>query len=334
MRDKARQYTDRHLSEMEDHIRVVYRQAHDEITEKWDAYMLRGQERLNDLYSAFMAAPPAEKQAAMMRYQDAVRAYTLQNRWYKDMVDETTYRLAHTNELAIAYVNGEIPAIYAANYNFVDADAFLIRSSWTLRSEEVIRNLMLDSLPQKSLNYAKDMLWNSRQINNAVLQGILQGESIPKIAKRIVPIVDNNEKAAIRTARTLVTSAENQGRQDRYEEYADDGIITHKVWIATPDHRVRDWHLSMDGQEVDIHEAFIDGHGEALEYPGDPSGSPQTVYNCRCTMRNQFVGVRNSDGSITSMTRYRDGMSLHDRQIAAERARRYKEEYEEEYDAW
>lgn len=328
--DAARRWTDEHLLEMEAHLRQIYQQSQAELTAKWNEYMERGQNRLDDLYAAYISAPADLKAEALQRYQDAMQNYTLRNRWYREMVADTTYRLAHVNEIAIAYVNGEIPSIYVANYNPVDPDALLVRSSWTIRSEHTVRNLIRDSLPEKKLNYAKDMAWNTRQINSAVLQGIIQGESITKMSKRLLPIVDNNEKAAVRTARTLVTGAENRGRLDRYQEYEDEGIVTHKVWIATPDNRVRDWHLSMDGQEVDINEPFIDGHGEELDYPGDPSGSPKTVYNCRCSMRNQIIGVRGSNGKITPISRYRDGSSLHDRQIAAERARRYEEDVYDE----
>lgn len=331
--DRARALTDERLAEMEAHISAIYRQAQGELTEKWNAYMARGQARLDDLYSDYLSAPATEKAAAKQAYQDALQNFTLRNKWYRDMVDETTYRLAHVNEIAISYVNGEVPFIYVTNYNPVSPDAFLVRSDWTMRSEHTVRNLIGDTLPEKTLNYPKDMLWNKRQINSSVLQGILQGESIPKIARRLLPIVDNNKTSAIRTARTLVTGAENRGRLDRYREYEAEGIISHKVWIATPDNRVRDWHLSMDGQEVPVNEPFIDGHGEELMYPGDPDGSPRTVYNCRCTMREEAIGVRDRNGNIVPFKQFRDGTSLHDQQIAAERARRsgYEEDYEEEW---
>ena len=330
--DRARFLTDERLAEMEQHITAIYRQSQRELTEKWNEYMRNGRDRLDTLYSAYLSAPIDKKAEALSKYQDAMQAYTLRNKWYQDMVEETTYRLAHVNEIAIAYINGEIPSIYVMNFNPVSPDAYLVRSQWTMRSEHTIRNLIRDSLPEKELNYPKDMLWNRRQINSAVLQGILQGESILKMAKRLLPIVDNNKTSAIRTARTMVTAAENRGRLDRYLEYESEGIVANKVWIATSDNRVRDWHLSMDGQEVPVKEPFIDGHGEELMYPGDPSGSAQTVYNCRCTMREEAVGVRDKKGNIVPFERFRDGTSLHEQQIAAERARRsgYVEDYDGE----
>lgn len=322
MADAAREWTDKRLEVMEKHIEQIYKQAQGELTEKWQAYMRRGKERLATLYNAYLSAPPDKKQEYLQKYQAALQSYTLKNKWYRDMVDETTLRLAKTNEIAAKYINGQIPAVYATNFNFIDEDALATGIKWTLRDEYTVRNLIRDTLPERHIDYAKDMLWNKRQINSAVLQGILQGESIPKIAKRLLPIVDRNKTAAIRTARTTVTGAENRGRLDRYHDYEDKGVVMSKVWIATPDNRVRDWHLSMDGQERDVDEPFIDGHGEELDYPGDPSGSPKTVYNCRCSMRSHILGIKQSDGSVKRISYSGDRPTMHAEQIAEERARR------------
>lgn len=323
MADAAREWTDQHLLEMEGHIRRIYTQAKAEITEKWDAYMERGQRRLADLYADYVGAPADKKAVALRRYQDAVKSYTLQNKWYKDMVDATTYRLAHVNEIALAYINGEMPSIYCRNFNQVDEALLGLDFNWTIRNEHTVKRLIGDTLPSKQLNYAKDMLWNAKQINSAVLQGIIQGESIDKMAKRLLPIVGNNTNAAIRTARTMVTGAENRGRQDRYEEYEDEGVVMTKVWIATPDGRTRDWHLSMDGQEVGVDEYFEDGLGNELEYPGDDGAPGETVYNCRCSMRSHIQGVRDG-ASIISIPDYRAGhTSMHEAAIEMERVLRW-----------
>jgi len=324
MADAARQWTDRELAEMEAHLRQIYRQAYSEVSEKWDTYMHNGQERLDDLYTAYLSAPADQKSAALERYQEALQNYTLRNRWYQDMVTETAYRLANVNEIALAYVNGKLPEIYLVNFNHIDPEVADIGIKWTLRDENMIRNLAINSLQGKTVNYEKDMAWNWRQINSSVLQGVIQGESIPKMAKRLLPVVDNNKAAAIRTARTMVTEAENRGRQDRYEEYQEQGVVMKKVWIATPDNRTRNWHMSMDGQEVDVDDVFIDGNGEELEYPGDPSGTPKTVYNCRCSMRSHLIGIKGSDGRIEKFTDYRAraGETMHERQIREEKERR------------
>lgn len=333
MPDKARVWTDKRLARMEKHLTAVYTQAQKEIGEKWEAYMQRAEKRLENLYNAYLTAPPDKKQEYLQKYQTALQNATLKNKWYRDMIDETTLRLAHVNEIASDYINDQIPAIYATNYNYIDPELKSVGIKWTLRDEYTVRNLMKDTLPlpQRTLNYAKDMTWNRRQINSAILQGILQGESIPKIAKRLYPIVGNNKVAAIRTARTMVTGAENRGRQDRYEDYEEKGVVMTKVWLATPDGRTRNWHLSMDKQEVAVDEFFEDGLGNALEYPGDPGAPGNTVYNCRCSMKSHIIGMRQSDGTIKRIRYEGDTPTMHGRQIAEERARR-EEEQEDFYD--
>lgn len=322
MADAAREWTDKRLEVMEKHIEQIYKQAQGELTEKWEVYMRQGKKRLETLYNAYLSAPPDKKQEYLQKYQQALQNYTLKNKWYRDMVDETTLRLANTNEIAAKYINDQVPAIYATNYNFIAPELENIGIKWTLRDEYTVRNLIRDTIPERHINYAKDMLWNKKQINSAVLQGILQGESIPKISKRLLPIVGNNKTSAIRTARTSVTGAENRGRLDRYHDYEDQGVVMGKVWLATPDGRTRDWHISMDGQEVPVNESFIDGLGNELEYPGDPGAPGETVYNCRCSMKSHIIGIRQSNGSVKKISYSGDRPTMHAGQIAEERARR------------
>lgn len=274
-------------------------------------------------------------------YQKALRNYTLDNKRYKDMVDGTTLQLAHVNETALAFSKDQMPEMYAINYNQmaevyekVDTDLGggmkMAGIRFDLVDENTVRRLIMDGdiqLPNqnKRLSIPKDQRWNTKQINSAMLQGIIQGESIDKIAKRLEPIVDNNLKAAIRTARTLCTGAENHGRLDSYKKAEKDGVVMKKVWMATPDGRTRDWHVDLDGQEVGVDEEFIDGVGNALMYPGDPGGAPETVYNCRCTMVSHVIGFVNPETGELTEVDYTPEPTLHDKQMTKEKERRNKE---------
>lgn len=270
--------------------------------DKWNDYMKYGQKQLSMLYDAYVIAPKDEKDEALKAYQKALRAYTLKNKHYNDLVADITLRLAKVNQIAIDYLNDKLPQIYQINYNQAIKGIKKLEITFDIVDEATIAKRIKDGdikLPYKKINVKKDTRWNTKQLNSALIQGILQGESIPDISKRIMPIVDHNETAAIRTARTIVTGAENEGRLDRYKDLEKRGAVLNKVWIATHDSRVRGWHLSMDGQEVGIHDKFVDGNGAELDFPADPSAPANTVYNCRCGMKSHIIGVRSKNGRIT-----------------------------------
>lgn len=184
-------------------------------------------------------------------------------------------------------------------------------------------------LPKRKLSVPKDERWNMKTLNSILLAGIEQGDSIPKIANAVFngviggsvsgakDIVTKNKGSAVRAARTMVTGAECAGRQDSYEKLNKQGVVQKKVWIATPDNRTRDSHIEIDGEEVDIDKEFSNG----LMYPADPSGDPEEVWNCRCTMRTNIVGFRRADGTISEVGHDHDN-SRHERQMEEEKERR------------
>lgn len=58
---------------------------------------------------------------------------------------------------------------------------------------------------------------------------------------------------------------------------------THKRWHSRRDDRTRATHAAAHGQRVPIGEGFVVGYDQLL-FPGDPSGSPGEVRNCRCVV--------------------------------------------------
>ena len=316
------------LSEIEKRLETMYKKSRKDIASSWIAYMNRAAVRLQKLQDEYDAAKQSgdadEIRRTGIRLANAKRMATIYNDKYKDMVKQTTEKLADLNSIALAYVNGQIPEIYYRSYNAIRTDAIKMGIDFTIINQDVIRKrVMEDNIKtpymhlQKFLDIPKDERWNTKQLNSAVLQGILQGESMGKIAQRIYPIVNRNGAAAIRNARTMVTGAENSGRLDSYKQLEDDGVVLNKVWMSTPDGRTRDEHVDMDGEEVGIHDKFSNG----CEYPGDPAGDPATVYNCRCTMVTHIIGFKKADGSI-SKVKYDKDRTIHDEQMEAEKERR------------
>ena len=299
MVDKAHLATDELLSKMERRLRAIYTRASREIGEAWKAYLREAGTEIADLQKQYQEAKKANDTEMARRIgkslQKAKRERTLTDRRYRELTRQTAEQLAHVNETATAYINNNLPEVYAINYN-ATGEAFngIGGYSFTLTDADTIRNLVeADSsfLPMRELDFAKDVAWNIEKMNAEVLQGILRGESMDKIADRLAEVIGMNLRSAISAARTMVTSAENKGRQDGFERAAAMGIILEREWIATSDGRTRDWHRELDGVTVGVDEPFENAIGKIM-YPGDPSANGANVWNCRCTIAAKVLGFK------------------------------------------
>lgn len=122
-----------------------------------------------------------------------------------------------------------------------------------------------------------------------VQQGASLGEGIPKIADRVDDVLSTTQSnrwpnRATVIARTETIGALNAGRHDAFEAFAQEADEElEQLWLATSDSRTRATHRAADGQRVPLGQSFNVG-GFELAFPGDPSGPPQEVIQCRCTM--------------------------------------------------
>ena len=199
--------------------------------------------------------------------------------------------------------------------------------SFSLIDENTVKRLRRDGeieLPAKKINVPKDERWNTKQMGSKLLAGIMNGDSIPKIAQSLGEVIGNNSASAVRNARTMVTSAENHGRLDSYKNLEKQGVVQKKVWMATADDRTRASHIDIDGEEQDLDAPFTNG----CMFPADGKAPAEEVWNCRCSMRTHIVGFRKADGSISPVNYERD-RTIHNEQMEAEKQRRGIEEKKE-----
>ncbi len=290
MADKAHKATDERLEAMEKHISDIYSRAQKEIQEKADKY-----------FAQFAKADEAKRklvndgEISQKEYELWRRIEIMHGKRFEEMQKNISKELLRVNQTATAYINGELPEIYALNYNALEKAVDGVGGyAFTLVDADTVRELATTDkslLPFRELDPAKDIPWNMKKINAEVLQGIIQGESITDISKRIHNVQKMNENAAIRSARTIVTGAENKGRMDSYIRAESDGIIMEKEWLAAIDSRTRDWHAELNGQTKPVDEPFKNSIG-AIMYPGDPSADGANVYNCRCSLISKVKGFK------------------------------------------
>ena len=220
---------------------------------------------------------------------------------FKALQSRVAERYTEANETAVRYVNDATPGIYSLNRNY---SAYTIEKvagnvGFDLWDEQTVKRLVVDNPevmpyypPEKALKRGIDLAYGKKQISASVTSSILQGKSIPNIAKDLqTRIPDMNKASAIRTARTVVTGAQNAGRMDSYVAAEKMGIKVRKEWLATIDGRTRHSHAMLDGEVVDKDKKFENG----CMFPGDPNGPPWEVYNCRCTLIASVDGVDTSN---------------------------------------
>lgn len=313
---KISQWTALELQKLEKRINEQYDQASKDLKRSADRYFNGWDEKVNGrmIHHQGMHERLAEQEQAYLNGKytdDQWIAYKIsqlgRGAQWEDLKDQMTERLAQASLITQDYVNGKLPAIYTKNSNAVAKiaqdsamDQGITGIRFDLVDEYAVKRLMEGSRevrPYKPIviDLPKVNRYNYTKLQNALLQGILQGDSIDHLADRFMKVSNMNRASAIRNARTACTGAQNAGKQDRYEDLASKGCDVYKMWIATSDERTREEHMDAwneygdENGMIPYDEPFEVG-GEELMFPCDLSlgASGWNVYNCRCTMRSKF----------------------------------------------
>lgn len=305
--------TDRQIAATQRKIERIYREAQRDLKTK-----------LRDFATKHKAADQKKRalrdagKITEADYQSWLRGQVFIENQFKDKLDQTVRMIESANEQAIALVNGDKMHVFAENYNF---SAYQLEKqahgaiSFNLYSEDAVSKLIKEKpkmLPEWKIDKKKDYRWSRQKVENAITQGIVQGESIDDITDRLVESLCAQSENRMRTfARTAITGSQNAGRMQQMHDAEDLGVQVKKRWIATLDDRTRDTHRDLDGQTVPVDEPF-EVDGMEIMYPGDPSAEPELVYNCRCTMIQVFEGIdrksvrRDDEGNMVEDMNYRE----------------------------
>lgn len=287
MIDEAHEWTDSVIDDLEYQLRLQYSEATAEMLDKQSEW-LKDYERQKAQYDKDLKEGRITKE----EYRKFMQTKAMQSQWFTNMIDSLADGAYSADVRAMDAVNDELPRIYAENHNYgtYQAEKVVgIDSMYTLMDESTVRNLLMnkpDLLPNKYVDKSKDTQWNKEKFNSAVLQSLVQGESIPHMAQRIQSVMDMNYRVAIRNARTAATAAENAGRLASMVRMWNMGIDVRKEWLSTDDHRTRPMHKRSNKEVRELDERFT---WTGLLYPGDMStNDPGQVYNCRCTLKSNF----------------------------------------------
>lgn len=279
-------YTEAQVAAYSKKIKGIYGQAAKEVRKKLDSF-LAGQK----VIGARMLEQVKRGEITEADYKKWLSGQVFIGDRWKAKLAEITDIYMNADRKAREMLGGTTKQVFAesANRTAYDMSRDLRGAvSFNLYDTKTVDRLLKDDpkmLPEWKINEKKDYVWNEKRVRNSVTQGIIQGESVYDIGKRLTSelATDNADKMDM-FARTAVTGAQNAGRVERMKETEESGIKVKKKWIAAHDNRTRDTHADLDGQEVDVDEKFKTFDGREIDYPGDPTADPDLVYNCRCTL--------------------------------------------------
>ena len=295
MADRGHELTETILTEIEDRCKEEYEIAAREMRKKYRDYMKQFEAGRKEQYELWKAGKITKKD-----YTDWVYRHTMMGKRWEQMANTLAADMHNANDIAHAIAAGQMPDIFALNANYatfqIEHDG-RIDTGFTLYSHDTAAYLMQDQqlMPGPSTRKAKeiaankDMQWNYRHIQSAVMQGVLQGESPYEVANRLTSVAQMNYNAAVRYARTMGTNAQNAGRYESYHRAKRLGVDLKIEWSATLDGRTRHEHRMLDGQRRDVDEPF-EVDGVKIMWPAQSSGPgasdvPQElIWNCRCTL--------------------------------------------------
>lgn len=285
MADAIDRYADGRYDALRQRIREVYQQAATEVSAKLQAF-LEGSRARSEMYLRRVEAGEMTQEA----YQRWLRGQVFTGERWEAVLRSITQTYVDADARAREIIGREDRAIFAeaANQTGGDISGHVYGGiSFSIYDQHTVDLLLAHDpqmLPEWKINEPKDYVWNYQRVHNAVLQGIIQGESVQDIGARLTQdLAAQNARKMAMFARTAVTGAHNAGRVEAMREAEAQGITVLKKWLAVHDNRTRDSHAKLDGTTARPDEPFMSDLGP-INYPGDPTADPANTYNCRCTL--------------------------------------------------
>lgn len=309
MADYVETYTDKVLKEIEKRLIETYKEAQRDILQKMAEF-----EKKHRAKNALMQQKLKAGEITQEQYQTWMQGQVFIGKQWEEKKKSIEKILLDADKQTAKIINEKSLDVFAESANYtaytMEKD-FAGAINFGLYNTRAVAQLIKDRpelLPRCVVDGKKAGAWNVKKIANAISRGIIQGEGIPEISKRIARDTGISAGvASIRYARTAMTGAQNAGILARIEEQKEMGINVKKRWMAVLDSRTRDAHQHLDGQVQDVDKPFESDLGE-IRFPGDPTAHPGNVYNCRCRLINiypnfkqEFNRVAKEDGEYVDV---------------------------------
>lgn len=289
MADPASKYTDDQIDEVERQIKAVYSSAYIDILHKQKEFNAKHQKKADKYLKKV-----ADGEMTQEQYERWLKGQVFQGEQWEAKRKQILDVIYNSNRTATDILNGKTHGVFAHNATYANYEMEHntgINFGFGIYDTATVSNLIKNDpklLPEWKIDQPKDYVWNQRKLNKQITLGIIEGESLDKIASRLSDSLCTQNFNKMRTfARTAMTGAQNSGRLFSYENAKGLGIKVKKQWMATLDHHTRITHQELDGQIRDTDKPFEVG-GLKIRYPGDPFAAAALVFNCRCTLVSEI----------------------------------------------
>ena len=177
--------------------------------------------------------------------------------------------------LAKAYEDGFIGTMY-------DLQGQGIPLIFPLDQKQVVAAIQNETKLSENLYTAlgKDIVDLRKKISGEISRGLSSGQMFSEISRNIASWARIPKSNAMRITRTEAHRIQCKATSDAQHRAKEKGADVVKQWDSTLDSKTRESHVAMDGEIAELDDTFSNG----LEYPGDPSGEPGEVINCRCAL--------------------------------------------------
>ena len=137
MADKAHRLTDEKLEEMEKRLSAIYSRAEKEIQKTADEYFAKFAKQDEAKRKLVEQGKLTEDEYTKWR-----KGKVMYGKRFTEMKEQCAKQLLNVNQTALAYVNGQLPEVYAINYNALAGSVDGVGGySFTLVDADTVRNL-------------------------------------------------------------------------------------------------------------------------------------------------------------------------------------------------
>jgi SPP1 gp7 family putative phage head morphogenesis protein len=283
------------------------------MTDKQERELLRS---LQQSYSLSLKEVRRKIADAYMKYELGENPYVEMQKYdrLKKLEAEITKELVNLYSVERKDINKVLENIYETSYfhtAYTMETELQTKLGFSMIPKDQVRRSVQNPISGLTLNNRlernrNDIIFRTRE---QLTQGLIQGEGIAKMARRIKVVYEGDVKKTTRIVRTEVNRVRNEGTLDSYDRARDKGVEFDTIWLSTLDSRTRDTHANLDGQKADEDGNFYIG-GDSAKAPGQFADVGENV-NCRCTTRAEFKGLesterRSRDEGVIPYANYND----------------------------